>query len=110
MMDQALELTVVGLAIVFVALTTICLVVVVMRRLDGGWKRREEVVAEKAIERAPTIDDTTLVILSAAVATVIEGRFRIRRVRRILPFSRQGSAWSQQGRAVLQGSHAVRRR
>ena len=52
-----------------------------------------------------SIDDLTLVLIAASCATVIEGRFRIRQITRV-PGARAG-AWSQQGRAILLGSHIL---
>ncbi len=108
-MDQgfATEITLVGLGVVFVALWVIVGVVSIMRRLDVKWQAREEAAEEAAFGKSPTIDYTTLVLISAAVATVFLGRARIRRVRRILGADFVSSPWSVTGRAVLQGSHII---
>ena len=59
--------------------------------------------------REPTIDTTTLVLIAAACATVAGGRFRVRRIRRLLPIQTKRTPWSAQGRLILLGSHTVKR-
>ncbi|MBT3223059.1 MAG: OadG family protein [Proteobacteria bacterium] len=98
-----LLITVMGLVTVFAVLATIAMIVYLMQRLDEYWSGRDSVPTVKE----PTIDDLTLVLITAAVATVIEGRFHIRRVRRLGDNDRGPSAWTQRGRAVLQGSHSI---
>jgi Na+-transporting methylmalonyl-CoA/oxaloacetate decarboxylase gamma subunit len=103
-------LAVAGLAIVFTVLALIAAVVALFRRLDDRWQAAEQRAAEAAVERAPTIDDTTLVLIAAACATVVGGRFRVRRIRRLLRPDVHRTPWSAQGRLILQGSHTVDRR
>jgi len=105
-----LTLTAVGISIVFLVLTTIALIVAALRRLDDRWKNRERREEREAFGKEPTIDATTLVLLAAAAATVIQGRFRIRRVRRLSGGASPASVWSLQGRSVLQGSHVIVRK
>lgn len=95
-----------GISIVFVALALIAGAVALMRRLDEAWDARS---ARTPPQEAPppTVDDTTLVLIAAAVATVVAGRHRITRVRRLPEGRAKGGGWSQQGRAVLHGSHVV---
>lgn len=107
--SDGLVLTVVGLTIVFGSLGLIALAVAGLGRLDAGWQARERREAEAALERAPTIDATTAVLIAATAATILRGRFYIRSVRRLPPIGLE-SPWSAQGRAVLQGSHVIRRR
>ena len=103
-------MTVVGLGIVFSVLTAIAVMVWTLGRLDDRWRRREAEAAATATEREQTIDDTTLVLICAAVATMLVGRNRIRSVRRLLPPDSPSSPWSAQGRAVLMGSHVPPKR
>jgi Na+-transporting methylmalonyl-CoA/oxaloacetate decarboxylase gamma subunit len=102
-------LAIAGILIVFTVLALISLVVSLLRRLDGRWQDHERRVEANAVFREPTIDDTTLVLITAAAATVIQGRFRVRRIHRLLSPKRKRTPWSAQGRLTLQGSHAVRR-
>jgi Na+-transporting methylmalonyl-CoA/oxaloacetate decarboxylase gamma subunit len=107
-MEKALPLTLVGLTIVFCVLLLIATVITFIRYLDNWFRLRAEAAPIKeAAPVLPTIDDTTLVLISAAVATVLQGRYRIRKIRKILPLNSQRDSWSRQGRAVLQGSHVI---
>jgi len=107
-----LDIALVGFAVVFVALSVVALLVSLVRRIDDRWRASEDARAAAAVTRPATIDDTTLVVLAATVATVVGGRHRIRSIRRILsPRDRHtSSTWTHQGRAVLLGSHTVPRR
>jgi hypothetical protein len=107
--ERSLGLSLVGILVVFVVLTLISLVVALIRKLDDGWQARESRTAEQALEKDPTIDQTTVVLIAAACATVITGRHRVRRIRRLLSPRAKRTPWSAQGRLILQGSHAVER-
>ncbi len=107
---QSLPLAVVGLVIVFVVLAVISLVIGWIRQLDERWRYQEKARDAARYDRAPTIDDRTLVLISAACATVLVGRFRIRSIRRLLPPDAPRSPWSSQGRSLVQGSHVITRR
>jgi len=98
-----------GIIIVFVVLSLIAAIVGLFKRLDDRWQAHEQRAAAAAARRAPTIDDTTLVLIAAACATAVGGRFRVRRIRRLLSPHTKRTPWSAQGRLVLQGSHAVGR-
>ena len=103
----ALKLTAFGMGIVFTVLATIAAIVALMRSVDERWQRNERKKDEERTGYAPTIDATTLVIISAAVATYVGGRAHIKSVR---PLRGPARSWAQQGRARVQGSHVVRRK
>ncbi len=103
-------LAIAGILIVFGVLTLIATAVALLKKLDDRWQDHERRVDEEALAREATIDHTTLVLISAAAAAVIQGRFRIRRIHRLLSPRRKRTPWSAQGRMTLQGSHAVRRK
>ena len=103
-------LAITGIAIVFGVLALIAIVVSLFKRVDDRWKAHEAVLAEQATDRTQNIDETTLVLIAAAAATVAGGRFRVRRIRRLLPMRTKRTPWSAQGRLILQGSHAVTRK
>ena len=109
-MNGNLTLALVGLGIVFMVQLLITLVVALVRRIDRGWQDREERQAAAALGKQQNLDTTTVVLISAAVATMVGGRHRIRSVRRLLPAHSPSSPWSSQGRATLQGSHMITRR
>ncbi len=102
-------LTIVGVSIVFSVLSIIALVVTAFKRLDDHWQKQEAKASEQALEKEPTIDTTTLLLISAAAATVVDGRFRVRKIRRLLSPKTKRTPWSSRGRLVLQGSHTIRR-
>jgi Na+-transporting methylmalonyl-CoA/oxaloacetate decarboxylase gamma subunit len=106
-LTYALSLTGIGLGIVFLVLAVIAVIVSLVRRADERWQERERERDVARLERDPTIDHTTAVVLAAAVATYLTGRYRIRSVRRLLPADAPTSPWSVQGRSVLQGSHVI---
>ena len=99
-----------GILIVFVVLALIATVVGLFKRLDDRWQAREARAEAAATDRQQTIDDTTLVLIAAACATAVGGRFRVRRIRRLLSPRTRRTPWSAQGRLTLQGSHVVERR
>ena len=102
-------LAVSGLVIVFCVLALSAGVVAVFKRLDDHWQEQERLNEAKAVDKAPTIDDTTLLLITAACATVVAGRFKVRRIRRLLSPQTKRTPWSAQGRLILQGSHTVQR-
>lgn len=103
------DLALAGILIVFGVLALIASVVGLLKLLDGRWQDHERRVDEAALTRPPTIDDTTVVLIAAAAAVAVRGRFRIRRIRRLLSPKRKRTPWSAQGRLTLQGSHSIRR-
>ena len=106
-LEFGLEFTAVGMGIVFAVLFIITGAVSLIRLADERWQAKEKREEEAATELEPTIDTTTLVLIAAACATMIEGRFFIRRVRRLMSSATAPGAWSVQGRAILHGSHVV---
>ena len=108
-LEFGLLLTFVGLVIVFAVLALIAGIVTLIGKLDKRWQEDERRWHEEAVDRTPTIDATTAVLIAAAVATYLGGRARIRTVRRLLPADMPSSPWSAQGRATLQGSHVISR-
>ena len=103
----SLEFSVIGLAIVFASLTIISFAISLIRRADGGWKKQEKAASDAAVSKQQNIDTTTLILISAAAATMVTGRFHIRKVRRLMRDDSHRSPWSLQGRAVLHGSHVL---
>lgn len=103
-------LAIAGIVIVFTVLALIAGVVALFKRLDDRWQASEAKADEEALTKEPTIDETTLVLIAAAAATVVAGRFKVRRIRRLLSPSQKRTPWSAHGRLTLQGSHALRRK
>jgi Na+-transporting methylmalonyl-CoA/oxaloacetate decarboxylase gamma subunit len=109
-LQQNLPLALVGLLIVFMVQIIIALTISGIRQLDEKWRFQEKIDNAEAFDREPTVDATTVVLLSAAAATVLLGRFRIRSIRRLMPADHKRSPWSAQGRSRLQGSHSIERK
>ncbi len=104
------DLAIAGVCIVFGVLTLIALVVAIFKRLDNRWQAHEAALEEAAVDLTQSIDDITLLLISAAAATAVGGRFRVRRIHRLLPMSTKRTPWSSQGRLILQGSHSITRK
>lgn len=105
--DRVVALALVGMGIVFLVLLVVAGLVTLLRLLDARWQVAEQTSQAADPARKTTIDETTLVLIAAAVATVCEGRGRIRSIRRLRPSAAQGTPWSAQGRLVLHTSHTV---
>jgi ABC-type antimicrobial peptide transport system permease subunit len=103
----SIRFAIIGILIVFGCLALIVGCISLIRRLDRRWQARESAETESALNKSPSIDTTTLILISAAVATMLQGRFYIRKVRRLLPRDAMRGPWSMQGRAILHGSHVV---
>ena len=102
-----LKFAVIGVTIVFGALAIISIAISLIRRGNDAWQKHEEVQKEAATDKEQNIDNITVVLISAAAATMLQGRFHIKSIRRLLPAHAQKGPWSLQGRAVLLGSHVV---
>lgn len=107
---RAIILSVVGILVVFTVLSLIAGVVGSVSRLDGRWQQQEQDHLREALQAAPTIDATTVILIAAACATLITGRFRVRRIRRLLSPATKRTPWSAQGRLILQSSHDIGRK
>lgn len=105
--DFILRFSAIGISIVFVALAVIAIAISWIRRADEGWQAKEKQQAEEALDKDQTTDTTTLVLISAACATLLGGKFHIRRVRRLRPSHSGLGPWAHRGRSVLLGSHVV---
>ncbi len=105
-----LKLAGIGMGIVFVVLAVISFIIGLIRRIDDHWQKREVMESEAALTKTPNIDDITLILISAAVATILQGRHRIHRIRRVEPGDSTRSPWSIQGRTILLGSHVFQKK
>ncbi len=98
-----------GILIVFGVLAVIATAVGLLKKLDDRWQAAEARTEAQAPDRTQDIDETTLVLLASACAVAVGGRFRVRRIRRLLSPRTRRTPWSAQGRLILMGSHAPRR-
>jgi len=63
MTGSGIDITIAGIAIVFAVLALTSLVVALIRRFDDRLHAGEEAARSRALEKAPTIDTTTLVAI-----------------------------------------------
>ena len=110
---SAITFSLMGLGIVFTVLATIAGLLFLLQRLDQRWSQQEQQSQRQRNDmsnpnREPTIDTTTLVLISASVAMVLQGRYAIKRIRRLPSTDARRGAWAVQGRAVQHGSHTVK--
>ncbi|MEZ5360329.1 MAG: OadG family protein [Candidatus Zixiibacteriota bacterium] len=103
----SLEFAVIGITIVFASLALISTAIWLVRKADDGWQKHEKHAEDEALTKEQNIDMTTLILIAAATATIVQGRFYIRKVRRLIRDDAHRSTWSVQGRAVLHGSHVL---
>ena len=99
-------LALIGLVTVFLVLSTIAIVISLFRHLDEALEKRKAEPLPSTPPKAPGIDALTLVIISSAVATVVEGEYAIKRIQRV-PSIKDAQTWSRRGRAELQSSHVI---
>lgn len=109
-MLYALNLSAVGLGIVFAVLAMIATIVTYLKRMDSSWHDKEYQEDAAMLEKTQNIDDVTLVLISAAVATVVRQKFRLKNIRVIRKDDRKGGAWQSQGRGQLHASHSIEKK
>lgn len=102
---EGVVISCIGLGVVFASLASIAQVVRVMAAID----RRKQDRPSLCPASMSTIDETTMVIISSAVTTMLQGRGRIHRIH-TLRSRDAGATWSMQGRLMVHGSHAVPRK
>jgi Na+-transporting methylmalonyl-CoA/oxaloacetate decarboxylase gamma subunit len=119
-MDQTLifafQLTVLGIGVVFFALTAIMYTIKALDLLRPFLEQFQSThghaahdAAPASAQEAPTPGDVTpevVAIIGAAVTMTMGKRARVTRISR--PATR-GTAWASQGRVTIMGSHTVRR-
>ena len=110
---STLTFSLMGIGIVFTVLATIAGIIFLLQRLDQRWSQQEQQSREQRNDlanpsREPTIDTTTLVLISASVATVLQGRYYIKSIRKLPSTAARRGSWTVQGRAVQHGSHTVK--
>lgn len=107
--NQAGLITIVGIFITFTALFILVIIVNFLKWLDHKWEEREHHEEKEAYSKHQNVDDTTLVLISAAIATYFKGRAVIKRVRVLPNSARRGGTWATQARTVLQSSHVTKK-
>jgi Na+-transporting methylmalonyl-CoA/oxaloacetate decarboxylase gamma subunit len=108
-----LQLTIIGMGVVFTALTLIIYVLKLSDRLSpwlvklGGSGHGHGEEAAVPAETPGALAPEVMAAIAAAVVVAVGKRARIQRIR--YRSARPGSAWSVQGRASIMASHNVKR-
>lgn len=103
----------IAIILVFSALAIISTAIYYASKLDkyfSGRKKTSEQDEGQAAGQTSNIDNLTLVLISAAAATMIQGRFHIKKVRRLMPGDHVNSPWATRGLAILHGSHVIEKK
>lgn len=98
-MNTAIQVSLVGLLVVFSALVLIGLLISLLGRLDKP-------TPPKAAETDTPVPDEIIAVISAAVTASLGRGARIHRVRYERP--RPDHSWSEQGRIIITASHVTR--
>ncbi|MGD9807690.1 MAG: OadG family protein [Deferribacterales bacterium] len=107
-LNYALKLSLAGMLIVFASLILIAFAISLMRTIDEKMTERKEARNAPEPEPEQTIDNLTLVLISAAASAALQQRsFRIRSVRRVVSRDAKIAGWTMEGRSVLHGSHVL---
>ncbi len=115
MLNQGTQIAVVGLVVVFTALTGISIILSYFHLLDKMFDRSsaKEPKAETsapaptpALSSAGEITPELIAVISAAVAVAIEQKVQIKHIR--YRRSPADQTWAIQGRATVMGSHAIK--
>ena len=106
--SSALSLSFAGISIVFGSLIMIAVAVRVMRATDEWLENKKLTENKTEPEKEQTLDNLTLVLISAAVAAKLQKRkYAIRSVRRLVSRDATIAGWTMEGRSVLHGSHVI---
>ena len=110
---EGVMVTLVGRGVVFAVLIIMILFIDLFKKVEplldraGAFfsKNKGEAAAQNSQE-AQNIDNTTLVLISAAVAAYTHNKARVRRIRVLPAKAKQGGNWAMQVRSALQSSHS----
>ena len=105
---EGLLVTATGVGVVFAVLVIMIIFINLFKALEPMLDKidnKGEVVLPNSQEEQ-NIDNTTLVLISAAVAAYTHNKARVRRVRVLPSKAKQGGNWAMQARSALQSSHS----
>ena len=80
------------------------------RLAEAGWPAAVVAVKEGAPQKDQAVSPETLVVIAAAVTAFLGKKVRIRSARMLRHQAVSASAWAQQGRVAVHGSHNLRRK
>lgn len=111
---EGLLVTATGIGVVFAVLVIMIIFIDLFKSLEPLLDKAGALFAKKGSkdesaaqdsQKEQNIDNTTLVLISAAVAAYTHNKARIRRVRVLPAKAKQGGNWAMQARSALQASH-----
>jgi len=106
--SYAVNMSIAGMSIVFGSLILISIAVRAMRMIDEWLEESKKKNNLPEPEKEQTLDNLTLVLISAAAAAKLQKRkYSIRSVRRIVSRDATIAGWTMEGRSVLHGSHVI---
>ncbi|MDE7169347.1 MAG: OadG family protein [Mucispirillum sp.] len=108
-LPEGLKVTAIGVGVVFAVLLIIIVFINIIKKLDYMWEHREHEEKLEKLDKQQNIDDTTLILISAAVAAYTHNQGNIRRIRVLPSKAKQGGSWAMQARSALQSSHTGRK-
>lgn len=112
---EGLLVTATGIGVVFAVLVIMIVFINIFKALEPmldkiglmfSKKDNKGEVAATSSQEEQNIDNTTLVLISAAVAAYTHNKARVRRVRVLPAKAKQGGNWAMQARSALQASHS----
>lgn len=115
----ALQLTAVGMSVVFSGLLLLVFVLILFQRLDKWITQQRSapstdratapnsVVASEPIAMLEGVRPETIVVIAAAISVALSRRVQVKRVRYLGVSSE--TAWAHQGRVTIMGSHKTKR-
>lgn len=114
---EGLKVTATGIGVVFAVLVIMIIFINVIKAAEPaiekllksvrgtlGTKGADDISHDSVNDQ--NIDNTTLVLISAAVAAYTHNKAKIRRVRVLPAKAKQGGNWAMQARSALQSSHS----
>lgn len=114
---EGLKVTATGIGVVFAVLVIMIIFINVIKVLEPaiekvlktvrgslGTKGADDISHDSVNDQ--NIDNTTLVLISAAVAAYTHNKAKIRRIRVLPAKAKQGGNWAMQARSALQSSHS----
>ncbi len=111
---EGLKVTATGIGVVFAVLLIMIIFINVIKKSEYVLEGLLNSMGKKSGSQADTadsqkdqnIDNTTLVLISAAVAAYTHKKARIRRISVLPSRAKQGGNWAMQARSALQSSHS----
>ena len=114
---EGLKVTVTGTGVVFAVLAIMIIFINIIKAAEPaiekflksvrntlGTKGADDISHDSLNDQ--NIDNTTLVLISAAVAAYTHNKAKVRRVRVLPAKAKQGGNWAMQARSALQSSHS----